>query len=893
MAHKHSEEAALRLRWPVGTVKSRLVRGRRRLEARLTRRGLAPVIALAAAIGTECSAAVPLVLAVATTRIAVAGAQATIAATISASVDMLLKKESSAMWFAKLKLVAGGIVAAGAAVVLIGVALAGPLGRRAPEIEPQAAGAQGPAAQAPIAANPKRDRPQGLSVSAKLSARGRVVGADGRPVAGANVTIREWATRRTLGMRRTERENLFRGQEIPDILAHSTTDVKGEFHFADVVAPAFTDTATKSVGKNFFPWDVVAYATGHGLAWVQLTARNQRTEITLSLPAEGTLRGRLVEPGGKPIVGARVKVSGIDPLGQVDVSGLETDGQLNLLWSEIPLVAISGDDGRFALRGLPRAIVASLIITDPRHERTVVHAATTDQAQPEITHTTNIQGQAVTEKKPIYSGDFSITLKPTDHRLAGRVFFAATGKPAVGAQVSLRQRRVAEADADGKFVVENLPAGEAELHIIAWKTDAGPLDMRLMIPEEPKSIEQDFALPAGLIVTGRVIDLEAGSGIADAELIYRPRPEPGRLPSIFGFTTKTEPDGRFRLVVPAGQGGLEVWKLPPSYVNPLSHATGPNRNPRLKLDFSGNPGETVRDLTFRLGRAKTFTLMVRDPEGKPVAGAEVHRRGLLRQDETPTTTDAAGRGDLSGVDSQKGATVDVIHPTEPLGARVVIRPDEPVAGGAGRTLEVKLERTASLIGRVLDEEGKPVVESDVLLYSDIQYPSRLGTSVATVTEVRNDGTFSFDRLIAGVSYYVQISATNHATLIGEHIRAKAGEIARPKEFRLPAADQELRGVVVDQRGQPVVGATVGFQRTDGRQLMAPRPGRWFQQTDDQGRFHLTALPRGPLTLTAYRKPEGADRSIRNMVRVEAKAGDNGNEVRIVLPDANDRLRGIE
>jgi hypothetical protein len=75
--------------------------------------------------------------------------------------------------------------------------------------------------------------------------------------------------------------------------------------------------------------------------------------------------------------------------------------------------------------------------------------------------------------------------------------------------------------------------------------------------------------------------------------------------------------------------------------------------------------------------------------------------------------------------------------------------------------------------------------------------------------------------------------------------------------------------------------------------MAPRPGRWFQQTDEQGRFHLTALPRGPLTLTAYRKPEGADRSIRNMVRVEAKAGDNGNEVRIVLPDANDRLRGIE
>ena len=71
------EEAAQRLGWPVGTVKSRLVRGRRRLEARLSRRGINPAIVLVAASGTEASAAVPLALAVATTRIAVAGAEAT------------------------------------------------------------------------------------------------------------------------------------------------------------------------------------------------------------------------------------------------------------------------------------------------------------------------------------------------------------------------------------------------------------------------------------------------------------------------------------------------------------------------------------------------------------------------------------------------------------------------------------------------------------------------------------------------------------------------------------------------------------------------------------------------------------------------------------------------
>ena len=50
------EEAAQQLRWPVGTVKSRLVRGRRRLQGRLARRGLAADIADTPAWGGACAA---------------------------------------------------------------------------------------------------------------------------------------------------------------------------------------------------------------------------------------------------------------------------------------------------------------------------------------------------------------------------------------------------------------------------------------------------------------------------------------------------------------------------------------------------------------------------------------------------------------------------------------------------------------------------------------------------------------------------------------------------------------------------------------------------------------------------------------------------------------------
>ena len=60
----------------------------------------------------------------------------------------------------------------------------------------------------------------------------------------------------------------------------------------------------------------------------------------------------------------------------------------------------------------------------------MIHAATTDQPQPEITRTTNIQGQTATEKVPIYGKEFNISLRSTDHRLAGRIVFAATGTAA-------------------------------------------------------------------------------------------------------------------------------------------------------------------------------------------------------------------------------------------------------------------------------------------------------------------------------------------------------------------------------------------------------------------------------------------------------------------------------
>jgi len=152
------EEAAQRLKWPVGTVKSRLVRGRRRLESRLARRGLAPAVALAAGLAASptAAAAVPLALAVATTRAALQGVAATagaaglVSVSVSSSIPLLLQKELSAIFLARVELAAAVALAACAAVVVIGMTLAGPPGRSAQGVVPRSHKARTGEARAPI-----------------------------------------------------------------------------------------------------------------------------------------------------------------------------------------------------------------------------------------------------------------------------------------------------------------------------------------------------------------------------------------------------------------------------------------------------------------------------------------------------------------------------------------------------------------------------------------------------------------------------------------------------------------------------------------------------------------------------------------------------------------------
>jgi RNA polymerase sigma factor (sigma-70 family) len=149
------EQAANQLHWPVGTVRSRLARGREKLRIRLSHRGLVPSIILVERVlcAETARAAISIALTGATARAALnyASGRTMGACVVSTSVNLLVEGAMSAMFTVKMKLalLACGLIATGTFVV------AQQVGRDVPKARAQDAMAQ--ASANPLAASNEPD----------------------------------------------------------------------------------------------------------------------------------------------------------------------------------------------------------------------------------------------------------------------------------------------------------------------------------------------------------------------------------------------------------------------------------------------------------------------------------------------------------------------------------------------------------------------------------------------------------------------------------------------------------------------------------------------------------------------------------------------------------------
>jgi hypothetical protein len=238
-----------------------------------------------------------------------------------------------AMLMTKLKTTAAIVLAVVMAVMGTGVLTYRTLAAEAP----------GRASINPASRTSSSDEPKGVSGTPKGPSApaadekesafvGRVVAADGKPVAGAHVAL--------LGEPKSNPpdNNVGLGGKV---LAHGRADTDGKYRLS-VARAALADY------RAFY---AIAGKAGHGLAWAPAELQMPSQETLVRLAPEKVVRGRLIDVQGQPAVGVRVSVltlsgsAGKDSAVIANVSSL--DG-----FPAWPGPATTGKDGKFTIAGL-------------------------------------------------------------------------------------------------------------------------------------------------------------------------------------------------------------------------------------------------------------------------------------------------------------------------------------------------------------------------------------------------------------------------------------------------------------------------------------------------------------------------------------------------------------
>lgn len=546
---------------------------------------------------------------------------------------------------------------------------------------------------------------------------GRVLDAEGKPVAGGQVAVmaEHWARfERPLGV--------YSHNNLP-ITFRSTgpvcTDKEGRFRIEALVGPARP------------AWNVLLHAAaeGHGLATVELARGKPQQEFTIKLEREYVIRGRLLDTQGQPAALAKVRPIFVAGLGVT----LETLASTDPPPYANPLIpAVSTDDkGRFLIRGLGKDKVW-IEITHQQFATQRMHA------QPKSIDETEVSPFSVVAAKIV----------------EGSITYGQERKPAAGARVvavtgynNVVQTRT---DDKGRYSLNPFPGDSFSLIVF-------PADGQPYLPwkgglsfDQASRLEKDVALNRGVVVRGRVDEKPSSRPVGQALVIYRrqdPQSLGSRLWDWIGQaleTTVTAADGSFELAVPPGKGALYVIGGTHDFVH-LETSVGEREYGRPSLIHNYPDAIVPLDLipdrepsvvAATLSRGVTLRAKVLAPDGKSVpkfialSKSYVPTGIELFQGNWNTLECSDGDLILPGCDPEKGGTVYLFDRDHAQGATV----DFTGAQAAGSPLTVELQPCGKAQVRCVDGEGKPVVSHQPWLLVELTP----GTVLAALTITGND-----------------------------------------------------------------------------------------------------------------------------------------------------------
>jgi RNA polymerase sigma factor (sigma-70 family) len=672
------DEAAGRLGYSQSTMKRRLEEGRERLRKRLERRGLALSAALLTAAVGGAVVSPSLAAAAAGAALLVAAGKRPI---VSAGVASLLAPGAGP-----------GKAAALLAAVLIAT-VAGVLAYRAPaaaRVAPPAGAVEPPKAPAPPPTT-KED----------TTVSGRVLGSDGKPVAGAPVVVLAKLPGRTRS-----------DATVPPAAAPAAVSAEGKTDGEGRFRLKMPRTSSAQYGDVY----VIATAEKHAPAWRRLSPDGGPWEAELKLPPEQVIRGSLVDLQGQPAAGVKVTP---------EYLGGMTDGQPDGFWTGAlpsraapwPAAATTDEKGQFVIRGCNRDQGVTLTVNDDRFAMQSFRAEAPGKPRPEQRTLGYDVGGFLHEnrREADEKGQpevLKLSLAPA-RVIEGRVVYGDTGKPAAKAWVS-----GACTDADGRFLLRF--AGRDAVTLEVYPAEGEPyLSIFHRAKWEKGAVKQEvtITLPRGVVVRGKITEAGSGKPVAGAAVQFWPQDgdnpdRPKNALTGWSHCELTRQDGTFHMAVFPGAGHLMIQGPTPDYVHkeigeeiisrgrPGGSRLYPDAFVKLDLPAKGEP----KEVSVTLRRGATVRGKLLGPDGKPVARAIMLNRLHVTQDLSWHFAGEARDGvfEIHGLDPDAAVPVYFLDPEKRCGATVSLSGKQ-----AGETVTVKLVPCGEATARYIDGKGRP------------------------------------------------------------------------------------------------------------------------------------------------------------------------------------------
>lgn len=437
------------------------------------------------------------------------------------------------------------------------------------------------------------------------------------------------------------------------------------------------------------------------------------------------------------------------------------------------------------------------------------------------------------------------------------------GAPVAGVEVGFEAsslafaQELARTDSAGRFRIGSLVAGTA-YELLFSKAGFAPSEVELP-PLEPGRPASDLrvVLRKGRTGLGRVVN-RAEEPVVGAEIVLTDGE------SVAEATTGAE--GRFEIRdLAAGTFELSV----------KGRGYAPLSVPGLKIP----DGVGSTDLgTVILAPGVAVEGQVVDPQGRPVAGAEVTLSedsgpftGFMMEDSSPVALTGAD-GFFRIEDRGAGETIDLLARRAgyaPSGVPgVQVPPEKPV--------RIVLSPSVAVEGRTVDQDGKPL--SQVMLFvlpADLMSAQMEGSLQPTTAVSDAEGLFRIEGVPPG-AIELHAMSLGRPQVVLKNLEVRPGQDLTGVEVVL-AAGAVVEGRVLSAAGEPVVGAEVQLVDVES----------FFPATSDgDGHYRLEGVPPGMRTLQA---DHGSYRSIQR--QLEVRMGSNALDFTFDEEDGTHRISG--